>query len=55
VVNKVASRQSKLAAGHGDGAMMEIDPESIVDRILEYAEGSHVVGERAVAIPVPLL
>ena len=39
----------ELAARHGDGAMMEVDAEREIDRVVEHAERLHVVGKRAVA------
>src|SRR3546814_6383479 len=38
-----------LAAGHGDGAMVEIHPEDEVERVLQHIAGAHVVGQSRVA------
>ena len=44
-----APGHGELPARHGDRAMMEVDAEREIDRVLEHAERLHVVGERGVA------
>src|ERR1700704_6225283 len=41
-------RHRKLAAGHGDGAMMEVDAERKFHRVIQHAERLHVIGKRNV-------
>ena len=44
-----APGHGELPARHGDGAVVEIDAEREIDRVVEHAERLHVVGERDVA------
>jgi hypothetical protein len=48
-MHQIAPGHGELAAGHGDGALMEIDAERQLRRMLDVAEGLHVVGQRDIA------
>ncbi len=48
-MRRKTSRRRELPARHGNGAVMEIDAERIIDGVLQHAERLHVIGERRVA------
>ena len=49
-IGEEAAGQRQLPAAHGDGAMVEIDAQRQFRRVVEIAEGFHVVGQREIAI-----
>ena len=54
-VSEETPRHRKLAAGHGDGAMVEVDAQREIHRIVEHAERFHVIRQRDIAKACPLL
>src|SRR5882757_5129760 len=50
-----ASGHRELAAGHGDGAMVKINPKRKFHGIVEHSERFHVIGKRYVTKPCALL
>jgi hypothetical protein len=48
-MHQEASRHGQLPARHRDGALVEVHAERAIDRIVDHAEGFHVVRKREVA------